>query len=190
MQKWQDFTAEAKTLASSAFVERHSTPVLVLRALDPVDFSEAKRFKTLNRTPRVLKAAVRAKIPKEAVAADDLTTVLGTVFPVKTTESALDGKRVTLGRTKTNDVILPYPLISKLHAYITWPEGPERVYFLTDAGTTNGTAVHGTFLTPGVPVILADNNVIEMGPVRLHFMLPLTFYKFVCNPPLELAPGG
>src|SRR5690349_6891480 len=58
------------------------------------------------------------------------------VIPLQAGPSSLAG-RISLGRSSICDVALPFPTLSKVHAYLT--EAAGNVWRLEDAGSLNGT---------------------------------------------------
>ena len=58
-------------------------------------------------------------------------------------------KRVTIGRTRTNNYSIKDPTISQKHAIIEWKV---HHWTLVDVGSSNGTAVNGTALEANEPV--------------------------------------
>lgn len=68
---------------------------------------------------------------------------------------------ITVGRAVNNDLILPFPYISKFHAYIQ--SAGESCYLLTDASSANGTFVNGEKLPPNVPVELKNGSTVSFA---------------------------
>ncbi len=81
--------------------------------------------------------------------------------------------RITIGRSRSNDLVIPYPQISKFHAYIT--EHPNGVYALHDAGATNGTFIADTRLIPHTPYPLPAHCEIRFGSHTFEFYTPQAF---------------
>ena len=69
-------------------------------------------------------------------------------------------KRVTIGRTRTNNYPIKDPTVSQKHAVIEW-----RVdcWMLTDVGSSNGTDVNGKALVENEPVRLRNGDLIRFG---------------------------
>lgn len=78
-----------------------------------------------------------------------------------------DKPRVTVGRDDKNDLMLPTPTVSNLHAIIDYREG---AFFLEDQRSTNGTRLNDHQVRANNPVRLKSGD-------RIHFA-NLTF-KFV-----------
>lgn len=75
----------------------------------------------------------------------------------------------TLGRDPGCHIVVPGPLVSRLHAKIE-RQGPR--YLISDAGSVNGTYVNGRRLAE--PHLLADNDLISLGSrvPQLRFIDP------------------
>lgn len=77
----------------------------------------------------------------------------------------LDRDHVTLGRAASCDLQIPSPTISSHH--LTF-ERRERLMFVADAGSTNGTQLNGKPLLPGEFVPLMDQATLQIIDVRLE----------------------
>lgn len=95
------------------------------------------------------------------------TSPAGTA-PVEEQEVPLDPSRVvTIGRGEGCELRLAHPTVSLLHARVSPGPGGTRV--VEDLGSTNGTYVNGIRLAPGEARTLGPGDVVQVGPVRLHF---------------------
>jgi len=72
--------------------------------------------------------------------------------------------RVTIGRSARNDLCIPDPFASRVHAEVR-SEGDE--YFLQDLGSANGTLYNGTVLEK--PVTLTRGGRIQIGETEIIF---------------------
>jgi uncharacterized protein YkwD len=71
---------------------------------------------------------------------------------------ALSGERITVGSAPDNDLRIPDPSVSRLHAILErTPDG----YRLSDRGSTNGTYVNGRRIT--VAVAVRDGDEVRFG---------------------------
>ncbi len=84
--------------------------------------------------------------------------------------------RVTIGRSANNDVVVPSPLVSKVHAMVQ-QVGEE--WILTDLGSRNGTMASGSPVEPNVPVPLEFGGEVGFGDTRYLFVLPFFFHHAV-----------
>ncbi|MBK9795995.1 MAG: SpoIIE family protein phosphatase [Holophagaceae bacterium] len=71
-----------------------------------------------------------------------------------------EAKSWTLGRSSQNDVAIPDPSLSRLHARITIKDG---VPHLEDLGSLNGTFINGERIT--LPHPLGETDAIQLGQV-------------------------
>ena len=85
-------------------------------------------------------------------------------------------ERISVGRTRVSDVKLPYPQVSKLHAYFTIDGS---TYMLTDAHATNGTYVNGIRLLANTPVAVPPASLIRFGIHLFTFLLPEQLFEYV-----------
>jgi hypothetical protein len=76
------------------------------------------------------------------------------------------GERFRIGRGEANDWAIADVSLSRHHAEIICRDGD---YFLRDLFSSNGTAVHGTFLRPAEEHPLSDRAVIRAGNVTFVF---------------------
>ena len=76
-------------------------------------------------------------------------------------EFGLDDGGCTLGRGSTCDVVVPRPVVSRLHALV---ERAGARFQIRDLGSVNGTYVNGQRLRE--PHVLADLDLIGLGETR------------------------
>ena len=82
-----------------------------------------------------------------------------------------------IGRINGNDMIMPDYAISKRHAIIDVEKG---VYYLRDAGSTNGTKINGSRLCKN-RAVLKDKDVIGFARYEFTFLYPKSLYKMLCE---------
>ncbi len=75
----------------------------------------------------------------------------------------LSKDRISIGRDRSNDVVIDHPVVSKQHAEIVRQDG--KVY-IVDLGSTNGTFVNGLKVRRHP---LQELDRIVIGPSELHF---------------------
>lgn len=95
------------------------------------------------------------------------------VFPVvKNTKTFPD--KISVGRARNTDLIIPDGDLSKLHAMISvTPTG----YTIGDADSKNGTFVNGRRLESGEHRALSDDDLVWFGPrISFRFLLPRTMH--------------
>lgn len=81
-------------------------------------------------------------------------------------ELAVPSPVVTVGRAAGCDVVVDDDSISAQHAKLEYDLGSWRI---TDLESTNGTAVEGVRLAPGVPTPLPYGATLRLGGVQLQF---------------------
>ena len=75
----------------------------------------------------------------------------------------------TVGRDRTNDIVLDELTVSRCHAVLfVQPEG----IILIDLDSTNGTWVNGIPAPPDEAVPLADGDTITLGRLVAHYYAP------------------
>lgn len=78
----------------------------------------------------------------------------------RTREFVVDSKRLTIGRTPENDLVIENTSLSRRHAVI---ENFDGVVQISDCGSQNGTEVNGAAVSVGT--VLFDGDVIRLGGV-------------------------
>ncbi len=116
--------------------------------------AETNRMKVSDKMQTIKHAAIDAKsslIPRLVVAGKS---------------KSLNNKIVSIGRSKTNQVIISDPKVSKFHATIYFDNG---VCYIQDNDSTNGTYVNGNQILSGRKVKLKNGDKIKMGQTTLDF---------------------
>jgi sigma-B regulation protein RsbU (phosphoserine phosphatase) len=86
-------------------------------------------------------------------------------YPDRTAEHfAISRLRVTIGRSARNDLCIPDPFASRVHAEVRH-EGDE--YFLQDLGSANGTLYNGAVVN--APINLVRGGRIQIGETEIVF---------------------
>ncbi len=105
------------------------------------------------------------------------------IFPIAKRTAAFPDK-VSVGRAKNTDLMIPDGDLSKLHAYFT-REG--EAWRLADADSKNGTFVNGRRLRAGESRALRDDDIVWFGPRLFYrFLQPLTLHARLAALP---SPG-
>jgi pSer/pThr/pTyr-binding forkhead associated (FHA) protein len=84
----------------------------------------------------------------------------------KTKDNAFQ-RRITVGRTANNDIVLDDSSVSRFHAFLQQDERSE--WTLTDAGSRNGSFVAGRRIVAKKAIPLTNGNVLRIGAVQLTF---------------------
>src|SRR5437867_8138447 len=86
-------------------------------------------------------------------------------YPDRTAEHfAISRLRITIGRSARNDLCIPDPFASRVHAEVRH-EGDE--FFLHDLGSANGTLYNGSIVDS--PVTLLRGGRIQIGETEIVF---------------------
>jgi pSer/pThr/pTyr-binding forkhead associated (FHA) protein len=101
---------------------------------------------------------VEVDMPEMREPSAKLTATDGREFALKTGVN-------TVGRVDT-DVLVPDPTVSRKHAEISFTDGE---WWITDAGSTNGTFIDNTQLQANQPKQLVSGAAIKFGAVAMTF---------------------
>jgi pSer/pThr/pTyr-binding forkhead associated (FHA) protein len=93
---------------------------------------------------------------------------------------------VFVGRSSNNDISIPHPTVSKLHAYFVLED---RKWWLVDVGSSNGTTVNGMKAPPRAKTGLHDNDVVVFGRCAFSFLLSRSLYDLVMRMSGALETG-
>ncbi len=150
---------------AEGFVAAHPDPVLL--HAEPLAGGDEREFRTRlgGGSPSRAEMAIELELRPELL-----------VTPVRKGAASAFSGQISVGRTRTSDVSLPYARLSKFHAYFTW-SGEPRDYFLTDAGSTNGTFVDGRRLAPKVVTAVPDRSFVTFGHYHFLFLSPAGLYR-------------
>jgi pSer/pThr/pTyr-binding forkhead associated (FHA) protein len=77
------------------------------------------------------------------------------------------GSRLSVGRTKENDIGLNDPSVSKIHASLAVDDN--GTLLVADTGSTNGTFVNGERIAYGKAVPLDESSEVRFGGVEVKF---------------------
>lgn len=83
---------------------------------------------------------------------------------------------LALGRAPICDVVIPFSPVSKVHAYLREQGG---IWSISDVGSTNGTKVNGTPVSPNAWMQVSDGDAIAFGSLSTRFWLPKSFLDVV-----------
>lgn len=96
----------------------------------------------------------------------------------KTKDNAFQ-RRVTLGRTTNNDIVLEDASVSRFHAWLQLNE--KAVWEIVDAGSRNGTFVNGRRLAQKVGQSLDNDQRVRIGSVELRFFTAKGFQDYLAR---------
>jgi hypothetical protein len=144
-----DLMGDAQALGRDRFVSRFAHAALIQMGVLGVMRDESTGFKTLeepatgNSTPTDMRVMPEAR-----------------VWFVQKTQLTFPDK-ISVGRSRNNDITIPDANVSKLHAYLT-PSGDG--FSLVDADSSNGTFVDSRKIEPLTPFAVGDGQVLQFGP--------------------------
>ena len=95
------------------------------------------------------------------------------VLPLVKKPGASFGDRITIGRTANNDLVLAHHTVSRLHVYFRHRDGK---WFITDAGSKNGTAVRDQELVARRETEIQGGDMLWIGDVACVFHTAKTLY--------------
>jgi hypothetical protein len=90
---------------------------------------------------------------------------------VPATPAAAPGTPVTIGRSRSCDVLVRGSTISKIHAAVVF-DPDAGGYRITDQGSRHGTRVDGEKLPAGASALLASGNLVTLGTSIFVFFEP------------------
>jgi hypothetical protein len=156
-----DYLEDARRLNARAFADTYPYPVLLRRGDMPATTS---KFGTDNDAMETTRAVLNRGGPVSVTRAkEDLALV---VIAVRKRPGNLYEEAITVGRSPTNDIELPYPDISKLHAYFTCSSDGST--YLDEVG-----------LTPKHDVPLKSPCSIRLAGNHLRFLASQDFYELL-----------
>lgn len=166
-------------LTEQQFIDLHRAPVLLHRQKQGEGQSAA--YKTLLQPPTTLVNAVRLSqalplLGLPAGAHKDAAELVA--YPLLKRAGAPFPERITVGRTRTMDLCLPLPQVSKCHAYFTLCDGGNR-FLLTDNGSTNGTFVSGKRLAAEQPIEVRSGALLQFGDFQALFFSSANLYALL-----------
>jgi pSer/pThr/pTyr-binding forkhead associated (FHA) protein len=100
------------------------------------------------------------------------------VHPIEKRRDAIFADHVSIGRTRTNDIQIDDPSISKFHAYFRL-DAQGAVEAIVDAESTNGTFVNDRRLDPKEPAPLAEGDRVVLGGLSFSFHTAQGFYDLL-----------
>ena len=165
VNKLDEFVAEFRGLGDSGFRQTYNHPILIRR--DSQGDDEAPEFNT---------GMIGRDALGQMLGGGPVGDQAGTIYPIVKRAGAPFAERIGVGRARNADVCLLLPKVSKYHAYFT-ADGDS--FFLTDAGSKNGTVVAEKKLAPREPEELFNACEIVFGAYQFLFYTPTGFFELV-----------
>jgi pSer/pThr/pTyr-binding forkhead associated (FHA) protein len=138
---------------------RQDAPTRVEPAVSGVDSTSMINLNDIQQ------AAKNKSVEKSRVVAD-LPTLVAVNTALAGQEFRLSGKKVVIGRTDDNDVVVDHRSISRNHAQVTNEGGRITIQDLESA---NGMKINGEFYKQSV---LRRGDMVELGHVTLRYLEP------------------
>jgi hypothetical protein len=164
------FVEDAQEMSWAMFSGRHDAHVLVLIPSDetssePINTSEFAAGLVTTRPP------------------------IGDTYRVGILRKRVGGHPfdcfITIGRAKTNDIVLRDIEVSKVHAFF---EEGEDGWTVRDNNSTNGTYHNGIRIQSDQKIKLRSSDTLKIGPgLSAVFFSPNDFYQFLSSPEVQLA---
>lgn len=136
-------------------------------------FDELEEEAELNVTVPDIKAAGlipdAAAAPQAEILTDETYEALFSTSagPKRTTLLFTGNRRLSVGRTGTNDLVINDDSVSKIHASLFL--NPESGLMVADTGSTNGTFVNGERISYGKAYAVANGAIARFGTVDVVF---------------------
>lgn len=163
-----EFVARHGTMSRTRFLDRITTPVLLLT-------SEASASASFDATET---GAGMLRPPAEGTPPPVPAELPFFLYMVDKREGANTTPAVTVGRAETNDIVIPDPGISRIHAAFF---KQESAWTIADASSL-GTWVGGTKLQPKKHHPLGATALLKLGPaVFATFMMPDKLFDLVAK---------
>lgn len=95
-------------------------------------------------------------------------------------------KRIGVGRTKENDLVIEDSSISKVHAALVL--NPEKLLLVADTGSTNGTFINGNRIAYGRAFPIGENDKLKFGTVEVFLRRVPKQADFATQENYEIEP--
>ena len=175
----EDYVWELRKLGRTQFLAAYPTPVLVHHFGRDAEAQSARK-KALTAEARFRTEEARPGAPGgAAVLVGDPSDLAACVHPLKKRPGNPYPDTVTVGRADSNDVVVPYDNLSKLHAYFT--RSPAGGLLVADAGSTNGTWLAGERLAPNESVRIAERDQLALGEHAFEIFMPTALADWIAT---------
>jgi hypothetical protein len=182
MPRLDDFVQAVQKKTRDEFV-KGTPPAFLLLALEPEESTNTDwAFKTTTVASR--KINVARILDKSGLTLSKEADRLR-VFPLTKSVDNPWQERVSVGRARNNDIVLPHKSVSKLHAhFVTTQEGRVAI---VDAGSRNGTRLNDEKLASGKRAFPKNGDNVTFGAVAMTFIDADALYDLVKK---HLRPRG
>ncbi|MEW5847488.1 MAG: FHA domain-containing protein [Myxococcota bacterium] len=100
------------------------------------------------------------------------------VLPLDKAGASNGSTRIFLGRASNNDLVVPHPTVSKLHAYFSKDHDK---WWLIDVGSSNGTKMNGMRAPTRARVSLNDGDTLVFGKCVFTFVSARRLYELLTH---------
>lgn len=101
------------------------------------------------------------------------------VFALRHGRHRQPGEFISVGRSASNDVVIPFEPITRFHALFS--KDPTGRFFILDAGSKNGTFLNDQpvpMKDRGEPLQVKSGALIRLGPLSFTFLTAAAFHEF------------
>ena len=168
LNRLQDYAPECRALDAEAFSEKYGQAFLIHRADSPVARKRDGRRLTVSSM------SVRDAEGIPMVPEPDLV-----VFALRHGRHRQPGEFISVGRSATNDVVIPFEPITRFHALFS--QDATGRFFILDAGSKNGTFLNDRpvpMKDRGEPLQVQSGALIRLGPLSFTFLSAAAFHEF------------
>lgn len=155
--------------AFTAGLMSHEPALLEYESQPPPAFTTADHSITVAR----LRAGGAPRPPEQTGAGPDSQNDLCYLLPVRPRMAQGENHRITVGRSRSREIMLPHRSVSQLHAWFEF-DAEGRLH-LTDADSKNKTLMNGERVV-GEPVLVAAGSSLRFGAVRATVCEPATIW--------------
>ncbi len=99
------------------------------------------------------------------------------IGPVEKVFNLEEGKRLSVGRTKENDLAIDHTSVSKMHASLLL--NSEAKLVVADTGSTNGTYLNDERIAYGKAIVLAAGDKLKFGAIDVELNFKPTEHEEV-----------
>lgn len=155
------------------------------------EFGEEESEAEVNVT--VPQMNVQNLIPQEELKADENSETFVVEFSIggkqKVFELVFDDnkKRMSIGRTKENDLVIEDTSISKVHAALVL--NPAKLLLVADTGSTNGTFINGQRIAYGRAFPINETDKLKFGTVEVFLRRVPKATDFATQENYEVEPS-
>jgi pSer/pThr/pTyr-binding forkhead associated (FHA) protein len=129
----------------------------------PVLVYEPPRDETLDEDDDEYQLRTQSGLAVPAIGGGDPMAVV-----IEKTKANAFQRRITIGRTANNDIVLDDNSVSRFHAWIEFQDEAQE-WVLVDAGSRNGSVVAGRRLAPKAPATLSNGQSVRIGALQLTY---------------------